>query len=318
MILRDRRSCRPDGHSADGPTKCHICKCPVVAPIRGPPVMNLIDKIHAPQDSCYIFNLGDRVIERMRALMSLRAHAGGRAARLAIPALVLVISLTLLVLVSGHWRKESSPRAVETAEQLKRVNDILYLSPRQWAALKTEAALTHVFWTAVRTEGKIALNEDQSTPIFSPFAGRVTKLLAKPGDTVERGQPLFVIEAADMVQAQNDFMSAVSAVNKAKAALAYANIVEKQNRRLYDSGNAVALRDLQQAQAALDAAQNDLRSAEAALEAARNRLRILGRTDEEINSFQDTGVINPETPIHAPISGTVVQRRVGPGQYVSY
>jgi cobalt-zinc-cadmium efflux system membrane fusion protein len=232
-------------------------------------------------------------------------------------AVVLVVGLTLL-LSSGRWRNETSSGAVETAGQSKGSSDVLYLTPEQWARLKIEAASKHVFWTTVRTEGKISLNEDKSTPIFSPFAGRVTKLLAQPGDAVTQGQPLFVIEAADMVQAQNDFMSAVSAVNKAKTALAYANIVEKQNRRLYDSGNAVALRDLQQAQAALDAAQNDLRAAEAAMEAARNRLRILGRTDEEINSFQDTGVINPETPIQAPISGTVVQRRVGPGQYVSY
>jgi len=40
------------------------------------------------------------------------------------------------------------------------------------------------------TEGKIAVNEDSSTPIFSPYAGRVTKLLVKPSDMVERGQPL--------------------------------------------------------------------------------------------------------------------------------
>jgi cobalt-zinc-cadmium efflux system membrane fusion protein len=61
-----------------------------------------------------------------------------------------------------------------------------------------------------------------------------------------------------------------------------------------------------------------LRVAETALEAARNRLRILGKTDEEIAAFQDKGKISPETPIYAPIGGTVVQRKLGPGQYVSY
>ena len=43
--------------------------------------------------------------------------------------------------------------------------------------------------------------------MFSPYAGRVTKLLARPGDSVVKGQPLFVIEAADTVQAQNDFIA---------------------------------------------------------------------------------------------------------------
>ena len=29
------------------------------------------------------------------------------------------------------------------------------------------------------------------------------------------------------------------------------------------------------------------------------------------------GAINPETTINAPLSGTIIQRKIGPGQYVS-
>jgi cobalt-zinc-cadmium efflux system membrane fusion protein len=64
-------------------------------------------------------------------------------------------------------------------------------------------------------------------------------------------------------------------------------------------------------------AQNDLRSSQTALEAARNKLRILGLTDEAISTFQEKGSINPNTTIFSPIAGTVVQRKVGPGQYVN-
>ena len=53
------------------------------------------------------------------------------------------------------------------------------------------------------------------------------------------------------------------------------------------------------------------------MEAARNKLRILGLTDEDIATFQEKGRINPETTIFAPIAGTVVQRKIGPGQYVN-
>ena len=35
------------------------------------------------------------------------------------------------------------------------------------------------FNSEVVTEGKVQVNEDRSTPIFSPYAGRVTRLLAK-------------------------------------------------------------------------------------------------------------------------------------------
>jgi len=186
----------------------------------------------------------------------------------------------------------------------------------QWAALGVDTVTRQVFRTAHETEGKIAVDEDRSTPVFSPYAGRVTKLLAKPGDHVDRGQPLFVVEATDMLQAQNDFTAAATAVNKARSQLAVAETVEKRHRELYKD-KAVALRELEQAQVGLVAAQNDLRAAETALEAVRNRLRILGKSDDEIASYEKTGKISAETTIPAPIDGTIVQRKVGPGQYVN-
>src|SRR6202012_3667113 len=95
-----------------------------------------------------------------------------------------------------------------------------------------------------------------------------------------------------------------------------AEIVEKRSNDLY-AGKAVPLKDWQQAQGDLVGAQNDMRSAETAVEAARNRLRILGRTDQQIAAFEQTRQISADTPIVSPISGTVVQRKVGPGQFIS-
>jgi cobalt-zinc-cadmium efflux system membrane fusion protein len=43
----------------------------------------------------------------------------------------------------------------------------------------------------------------------------------------------------------------------------------------------------------------------------------LGKTDEEVTTFEKTGKISAATPIHAPIAGTIVQRKIGPGQYVN-
>jgi cobalt-zinc-cadmium efflux system membrane fusion protein len=82
-------------------------------------------------------------------------------------------------------------------------------------------------------------------------------------------------------------------------------------------GKAIPLKDYQQTQAALTQAQNDLRATRAALDAARNKLRILGLSDEAISTLQDNGHITSETIIAAPIAGTVVQRKIGPGQYVN-
>ncbi|WP_376712068.1 efflux RND transporter periplasmic adaptor subunit [Bradyrhizobium hereditatis] len=189
-------------------------------------------------------------------------------------------------------------------------------SPAEWASLTIQPVTERGFRAEHVTEGKIAIDEDRSTPVFSPYAGRVTRLLAKPGDTVVKGQPLFVIETADNIQAQNDFIAAMTAMNKAKSALDLAELQGQRAKDLFE-GKAVPLKDYQQSQATLIQAQNDMRSSQTALEAARNKLRLLGLTDEDIATFQEKGRINPEITIFAPIGGTVVQRKIGPGQYVN-
>jgi cobalt-zinc-cadmium efflux system membrane fusion protein len=229
---------------------------------------------------------------------------------------VAAVGLGVILIEGGREADKPATQAVELSSQSKR-GLRQNLTQAQLASLTIEPVVARVFRPELVTEGKIAIDEDRSTPVYSPYPGRVTRLLVKAGDDVAAGQKLFMIEAADMVQAQNDFLTASAGVNKARSRLSIAQTIDSQNARLYES-RAVALREVQQAQADLAQARSELASAEAALEAARNRLRILGKTDAEIAEFQQKGTISPETPIVAPIAGTVVQRKVGPGQYVSY
>jgi cobalt-zinc-cadmium efflux system membrane fusion protein len=228
-------------------------------------------------------------------------------------AMVAIVGAALygLVHISG-----ATPQHSEVSSQSRKGSQRYTPSPAEWASLTIQPVIERAFRAEHVTEGKIAVDEDRSTPVFSPYAGRVTKLLARPGDSVVQGQPLFVIEAADTVQAQNDFISAMTGLNKAKSALDLAQIQYKRAKDLFE-GKAVPLKDYQQAEATLTQAQNDLRSTQTALEAARNKLRILGFTDEAISTFQDKGSINREITIFSPITGTVVQRKIGPGQYVN-
>ena len=231
-------------------------------------------------------------------------------------AAVAVIAGSLLIFTLLHRSGSHAQSNAERTDSTTRRPGKLYPTPAQWATMAVEPVEQRQFRSEHLTEGKIAVDEDRATPIFSPWAGRVTKLFVRPGDVVERGQPLFVIEANDTLQSLNDFIVAVTAMNKARSQLDLAQTVEKRHRELYEA-KAVAMREFEQARAALVAAENDMRSSEVALEAARNRLRILGKTDAEIKTLQETGLISPETPIYAPISGTIVQRKIGPGQYVS-
>jgi membrane fusion protein, heavy metal efflux system len=223
-----------------------------------------------------------------------------------------VVIGALIWLTSLRHDQPADIRRGEFSSQAK--GRVFYPTAEQWATLTVEPVQRQVFRSERTTEGKISVDEDRSTPIFSPYAGRVLKLFVKPNDTVTVGQPLFTLQATDMVQAQNDFISAATGLNKARSALNLAQMIDKRQRLLYE-GKAVPLKEVQNARATLDAAESDVRAAEVALEAARNRLRILGKTDQEITEFQQKGTIDPATLITAPIGGTIVQRKVGPGQY---
>jgi cobalt-zinc-cadmium efflux system membrane fusion protein len=186
----------------------------------------------------------------------------------------------------------------------------------QWAGLGMQAAELRTFRAEVDTDGKIAIDEDHATPVFSPYAGQVHRLVAQPGEVVKKGQLLFTIEATDMIQAQNDFITALAGLSQAQSQLKLAEINEQRQHELFKA-TAGPLKEWQQAQADLVAAQSNLKSADIALEAVRNRLRVLKKTEAEIDEFQKTGKINPDTPIYAPIDGAVVQRKVGPGQFIT-
>jgi len=227
-------------------------------------------------------------------------------------------AVAIAAAVVAIWALDSGPgNAVARPDKVAQESDGAFApSETQWSGLKLMAVRQVAFRDERTTDGKIAINEDTTTPVFSPYSGRVSRLIARPGDHVERGAPLFAIEASEFVQGQNDLVTAVAGVEKAKSRLLLAQTSEKRQRELLAIRGG-ALKDLEQAQSDLIGAQGDLRSAEIALAAARNRLRILGRTDEEITKLEKADRIGAEAIVGAPISGTVIQRKVGLGQYIT-
>jgi membrane fusion protein, heavy metal efflux system len=220
--------------------------------------------------------------------------------------------LLLAALQIGDW----SVAAAETTKPIsQKSGDTIRATPDQMHQLKIVKVESYPFRVQKSAVGRIAYNEDASTLVLTPFSGRVVRLIAKIGDTVKRGDPLFEIDSPEVVQPQNDFIAAFTALNKARSQLALAQIIERRQKNLYD-GKATPLKEWEQAHAQLVAAENDMRAADTALEAVRNRLRILGLTDEQIAALEAKRAISRATPIFAPIDGTVIARKVGPGQHL--
>jgi len=227
--------------------------------------------------------------------------------------IALALIASLMVVLSWLTGRTSPVAASQPAEEAP--PGTFRPTPAQLSNLKVTPAILVTFRTERITEGKIALNGDRTTPVFSPYSGRVTKVLANLGDHVRQGQPLLAVEATEFAQGQSDLVSAVNALNTARAQLAMAQTNEQRKKALYEAKGG-SLQDWQQSQSDLLASQNNLRSAEAALALMRNRLRIQGRTDTEISRLETPAPMNAQAFVLAPIDGTVTDRQVGLGQYI--
>jgi membrane fusion protein, heavy metal efflux system len=177
----------------------------------------------------------------------------------------------------------------------------LRLTTAQLATLGITSVTIRSFRTEDVTDGRIALNGDTTTQVFSPYSGRVVRVMAGPGESVKQGAPLLRIEATEFVQAQSDLLNGA-------ATLKLARLNEERRHAAYD-GKGGSQQDWQQAQL-------DLAAAENAYASASNRLRILGKTNAEIAAIEGAKKADASTYVTAPIGGIVTDRQVGPGQYI--
>lgn len=186
----------------------------------------------------------------------------------------------------------------------------------QLAAFNIQPARIDNFHSQIRVEGTFAVDESHSTPVYSPFTGRITRLMAQPGDAVKAGDPLFAVFAGEEVQTETDLRSALAARATAAAQLNLARISEKRQHDMFDA-KVGSREDWLQAQSYLSAAQGAMNTAEATLASARNRLRIMGRSEADVRSLEKGARSGGEVTVVAPIAGTVTQRSAGAGQHIT-
>jgi len=141
-----------------------------------------------------------------------------------------------------------------------------------------------------RLNGRLAWNEDVTVRVYTPYGGRVERILVQPGATVKKGQPLAVIASPDFGQTQAEARRAA-----ADHALAEKNLARL--RELADNGVA-SRKDLQ-------TAETDLARARTELERTERRLALHGGRREAVDQTYT---------LASPIAGIVVERNINPGQ----
>ena len=174
----------------------------------------------------------------------------------------------------------------------------------QWANITLGTVTPRKFPGLVSVEAQVATDDDTTTQVFSPFTGQVLNIAVKAGDAVAKGQVLATVAASEAIQSESELIAAQITARNADAN-------EARQHALYNDGSA-ALKDWQQAQA-------DQATATGALIAARGKLHALGFSDAQIHAIETQRkdhAFAPPAELTAPISGTVIQRLVGPGQFV--
>src|SRR5262252_9284458 len=113
-------------------------------------------------------------------------------------ALILVAG-ALIWLTAERHDKRLDTKHNEFSGQAK--SGVFHPTAEQWATLTVEPVQQRVFQSERVTEGKIAVDEDRSTPFFSPSAGRSPRFFATPGVIVTGGHPLSTVQPANVVRA---------------------------------------------------------------------------------------------------------------------
>jgi membrane fusion protein, heavy metal efflux system len=225
-------------------------------------------------------------------------------------ALILGITLGLI-----GWRQliTRMEKADPVNEKVDSSSEVVYVSEQQLKQISTDLIKEDLVTVDRKATGKVGFNEDRLTPVFTPYSGRVSELLANKGDAVKAGQPLVVLESPDYVAAQNDLATARSDVAKSRIGLKSAEIAAERARTLHNQ-EAIATKELQQTEADLARAQDELRRAEATLRAVENRILLFGKNPEDLASLGEH--VDRRVVLRAPIPGIIVDRKIGPGQYV--
>jgi cobalt-zinc-cadmium efflux system membrane fusion protein len=158
----------------------------------------------------------------------------------------------------------------------------------QLASLTSEAVVERGA-AGVTLNGRLTWNEDKTVRIYTPFAGRVSRILVQPGDKVQAGQTLAIIASPDFGQAQADARRA-----QGDYALAQQNLARVKD--LHEHGVAAA-KDL-------DTTEADYARAESEMQRTQARLKLYGGGTQVDQTYA----------LKSPLSGAVVEKTINPGQ----
>jgi cobalt-zinc-cadmium efflux system membrane fusion protein len=139
--------------------------------------------------------------------------------------------------------------------------------------------------------GRVAYDENYTSRVAAPVAGRVVKIEVQPGDSVKAGEALAWLDAPE-------YATSVADVQKSESEVRLKTRSYERAKELLEA-DVLARKDY-------EAAESDLKQAEAELHRSQLKLRNLNLGSA---SARDDG----RFAVRAPIAGVVADRQVNPG-----
>lgn len=158
----------------------------------------------------------------------------------------------------------------------------------QQAGVVTEPVMRRKLYREIDTTGRIDYDERRYAGISSWVAGRsrIDKLhVSFTGETIEKGKVIAEIYSPQLIAAQEEFLISVKAARSREGRTT-------ARLRIGLEPGAIA-------------------------SSARQKLLYQGMTAEQVDGLAERQQIWDRIPVHAPISGTVIERHVQEGQYVN-
>ncbi|MGH8256493.1 MAG: efflux RND transporter periplasmic adaptor subunit [Steroidobacteraceae bacterium] len=209
-------------------------------------------------------------------------------------------ALTLVAVAAALVLAACTARSANGPDPASAVSSEVTLTPLQRQQIHLYSVAESQFRKTIAANAVVDYDDDQATSVLAPFSGPVARLMVSDGAQVRAGDALATVDSPD-------FASAISAYRKALATAQTARQLARLEQGLLQH-RGIAPREAAQAQ-------TDAANADADRDAALQALVALHIDPQSLKAIQEgrpTGRI--EGVIRSPISGTVVERLITPGQ----
>jgi cobalt-zinc-cadmium efflux system membrane fusion protein len=214
-----------------------------------------------------------------------------------------VCAIALAVAVSQTGCGSAAPPAGDSASEAQSNKASLFtVSQDQLAHLRIEPVRSGTWRVNVETTGTVDWDADHTTQAITQVSGPITRIVVDYGSKVKAGDPLLYVASPDIT-------NAIATYKKARDQQVLTKKVLDREKELLAHG-AAAVKDVESAEADYNEAVVDVQNSLQAL-------KIYAITPQELEEADREGTpISPELAVRAPITGTVVQKLVAPGQVI--